>query len=599
MDKTLKINYRRLSDGDSAPVQLAHTFNEFLWSDVYELKVFDDDGSHGLPFSFADDETLTLVVKDHPVNAGATLQRERKIVQTITYVQRSTGGVYTCTRTRSHNGKDYVWSGWAVTKAAEGINLKWDNASHINTYTTQGTYDITGERTNYNDGLPIENAAPGHTVSGRLFVLDSTINDKEICVTQVLMLSNRMGGDGNAYIRTGSAGSKEDLKSPVSKAWSTWGKLQTNVEVGHVSSLDAYIDNGIFSGIYTADGSFETFVMVVINNYVIAGATGKERRVSQLKYALNINGVFSYSTRLGTGNEKIAWGEWKSLDKDSMLAVETEKTRAMGAESKLQEGINALVAGTVPPGTLDMDRFNDAVKDKINNPLRPLFIAAGAEYNDTDTDITKTAPWGETVTHKAGHYYLNGLGDIAEEQMMAIYNAGKLRAGIGGFYAEQRTIRTNLPHTISGQSGYGGVILSGIFSGCENLEVAELTSQTVHISNGLGVALQGGTIINAFYNCRKLKYIQLLEATSISSFVSAFNGCKELAHVKIKGIKASLGFPDSSLISKESVLFIIRNAAPTLAITITLHSDVYLRLADDAEIVAALEGQPLISLVSA
>ena len=52
-------------------------------------------------------------------------------------------------------------------------------------------------------------------------------------------------------------------------------------------------------------------------------------------------------------------------------------------------------------------------------------------------------------------------------------------------------------------------------------------------------------------------------------------------------------------LSKDSVVYMISNAAPTSAISITLHPDAYARLADDAEIVAALEAQPLVSLVSA
>ena len=43
----------------------------------------------------------------------------------------------------------------------------------------------------------------------------------------------------------------------------------------------------------------------------------------------------------------------------------------------------------------------------------------------------------------------------------------------------------------------------------------------------------------------------------------------------------------------------IENAVPSSAITITLHPDAYARLADDTDVVAALEAQPLISLVSA
>ena len=56
---------------------------------------------------------------------------------------------------------------------------------------------------------------------------------------------------------------------------------------------------------------------------------------------------------------------------------------------------------------------------------------------------------------------------------------------------------------------------------------------------------------------------------------------------------------DCKNISKNSVLYMLNNAVPASAITITLHPDAYTRLADDAEIIAALEAQPLVSLVSA
>jgi hypothetical protein len=56
---------------------------------------------------------------------------------------------------------------------------------------------------------------------------------------------------------------------------------------------------------------------------------------------------------------------------------------------------------------------------------------------------------------------------------------------------------------------------------------------------------------------------------------------------------------NSQFLSKDSLLYCIEKSAPTTAITITLHPDAYARLADDADIVAALEAQPLITLVTA
>ena len=64
------------------------------------------------------------------------------------------------------------------------------------------------------------------------------------------------------------------------------------------------------------------------------------------------------------------------------------------------------------------------------DPMHYAYEAAGAEYNDTGADIIKTTPWADladddadkTVVHKAGYWYLNGLGDITTEQIRNIYN---------------------------------------------------------------------------------------------------------------------------------------------------------------------------------
>lgn len=186
--------------------------------------------------------------------------------------------------------------------------ITWDNTSNINDIKTPGLYYLKGERLNKSDNLPISNSNPGHTISARLSVLDSSISgtgaQKDKCITQILMLSNRTGQDGNAYIRTGSGVSLDSLK------WSAWGKLQANQEVGQVYSLDSYIDNGIYSGVYTNGSTFaETFVMITINNYAAAGVFGQTRCVSQYKYSLNIDGSVTYKTRVGKG-DTIVWGEW-------------------------------------------------------------------------------------------------------------------------------------------------------------------------------------------------------------------------------------------------------------------------------------------------
>ncbi|MBR4967714.1 MAG: metallophosphoesterase [Bacteroidaceae bacterium] len=194
--------------------------------------------------------------------------------------------------------------------------IVWDETSSIDEYTSSGVFDITGERVNSEDGFPIETAADGHNLHARLVVLDSSIdgvgNDNDKCVTQILTLSNRVIGGGDVYIRTGRASTKNILAS--GSGWEQWGKLQQNVQVGQVTSLNSYTGNGIYSGVYT-DGSsfFETFVLVVIDNRSVAEATGVVRSISQFKYALGADGLFSHKTRSGQGESNISWGEWVDL----------------------------------------------------------------------------------------------------------------------------------------------------------------------------------------------------------------------------------------------------------------------------------------------
>lgn len=493
------------------------------------------------------------------------LQSNRKVGQTIVLTSCNDGhtGIYSRAGEFGNHGA-VEWQPWSPVSDG-ALNVVWGTGSSMNNHVAGGTYNITGQRLNAADGLPIANSNPGHTIHARLLVLDSSIpgtgDNDDKCVTQILTLSNRTGGDGDVYVRTGRASSKNLLAGGY--GWEPWGKLQQNIEVGQVTSLDSYTGNGIYSGVYT-DGNtlFETFVMVVINNYAVAGATGKVRSISQFKYALNVDGTFSYKTRSGQGNTGISWGEWVDL--------------------------GAAKTTDIQDGAVTAQKLSADVREKVDNPLRPLFIAAGAEYNDTGANKTKTAPWGETVVHKAGHYYLNGLGDITERQMMDIYNAP--HDGRTSFAYARNDARTFILRGGTQQMGITSLV--AWFGQAYNMEALGLV-------NFLGVA--SGSCERMFSGCVNLRHLYLDGVSFLyaSNFNDAFTGCSSLITCCIKKVAKNIAFADSSKISKESIIYIVENSAPTSAITITLHPDAYARLADDAEIVAALEAQPLVSLVSA
>ena len=575
--------YRAIKDNSMSTSHLVGGLDKHITSGYYlvELNHVDSDAL-GLPVDFCGDEHYLkahLLVTESGTNNQ--LQKNRRVGQVLFFTgcNGSTTDVYSRCGDISSTG--CVWGGWArVVNATDlqNINNKmpqeivWGASSKIYSFTDEGVYTISGERLNENDGLPIANASPGHTVNGRLIVLDSSItgsgNGDDKCVTQILALSNRTGGDGDIYVRTGSASSKNILSG--GGGWENWGKLQQNIAVGQVTSLNSYIENGVYSGVYT-DGSsfFETFVMVVINNYAVAGATDCIRSISQFKYALDVNGTFSYKTRTGQGNTGIAWGDWVDL----------------GAASTTDIQDNSITTA----------KLSGDVREKLNNPLRALFIAAGAEYNDTGVDKTKTAPWGENVTHKAGHYYLNGLGDITEGQMTAIYNMGKywVSESAQGFGSE--SVRTNLPPKDYRLYYYKTFNLTQAFNSA-TIEILNLIDEKF-----LGLS-QGEVRCSGFgfftQSAIKLKrVIGVIDAQSVGSQTKV-NGAG-LEVIYIKNLKTSISIYNASKLKKESVLYIIQNAVPNSAITITLHPDAYARLAGDADVVAALEAQPLVSLACA
>lgn len=180
-------------------------------------------------------------------------------------------------------------------------DISWDG-HHMNAFTETGEYHIHGERTNANDGLPILNTASGHTIDARLTVLDSSLTNgtgekTDIVVTQILRLSNRMGGDGHVYVRTAQAATKSQLATPSSTAWGTWEKLMGMFEknsVKNIADLNTYTTNGMYSGLFT-DTTLQTlgglqftpgdtFLMVTVNGYA-ASAFGTPQ-LTQMLYRL-------------------------------------------------------------------------------------------------------------------------------------------------------------------------------------------------------------------------------------------------------------------------------------------------------------------------
>ena len=97
------------------------------------------------------------------------------------------------------------------------------------------------------------------------------------------------------------------------------------------------------------------------------------------------------------------------------------------------------------------------------------------------------------------------------------------------------------------------------------------------------------------YVCPSLERLKI-DITSATTHNDILLNCHNLRVAEIKGLKFSISFSNASLLEKDSLLYIINNEAATEPITITLHSYAYTRLAEDADVVAALANHPNVSL---
>lgn len=199
------------------------------------------------------------------------------------------------------------------------------------------------------------------------------------------------------------------------------------------------------------------------------------------------------------------------------------------------------------------------------------------------------------VLHLPKCWYLNGLGDITNAEMLRCYeespkNVGNYVTQQFGKWSKARTLNARM-------SAYSVIDVSYLFVSNGNIEVPNIDWAVYHISN----MFLGANRIRYVLN-RRLPDKHRIDVTYCNTTARidrAFRGATSLRGCFLSGLVQSVSFSGCGNISKPSILKAIKNATPSSAITITLHADAYARLAEDADIVAALEAKPLVTLVSA
>lgn len=137
--------------------------------------------------------------------------------------------------------------------------------------------------------------------------------------------------------------------------------------------------------------------------------------------------------------------------------------------------------------------------------------------------------------------------------------------------------RTAIAHRNSWwRSGMGQVNMDNAFGMCdfETVRVATSVNNTVRAKSIDGIFFQDIKLVKV------LGQIEIGDVNIIRG--SAFGNCTALEEVKLSGLKCDLPMGECQSLSYDSLKFIIDNATNTSTITITVHAEVYDKLAGTA-----------------
>lgn len=257
--------------------------------------------------------------------------------------------------------------------------------------------------------------------------------------------------------------------------------------------------------------------------------------------------------------DRVERGGSGSITIDTELSETSNNAVANSAVAKaLKDKQDTLTLTTKPNGNIVIGNLAGQTKEFMpatpsGDPMHYMYEAAGAVWNE-DT----------------GYWELNGLVDITNEEMREIYSSGfHIRSVdyLAKWFLGTRT-RTNINKA-------DWTKVAPLSYMCAN------SRTMLHFHMGEGWALPDA-MSYAFYGCQNIVLIiGVISGAYCTNYVATFGECYNLQYINIHSLKADISFPDSPLLSKESLLYMIDNCAEDVSFTITLHPDVYNKCSED------------------
>lgn len=220
------------------------------------------------------------------------------------------------------------------------------------------------------------------------------------------------------------------------------------------------------------------------------------------------------------------------------------------------------------------------------NPNHNLYISLGAVWSDAGWELN-----GVELTNE----------EIDISYLCSLPYLHRIESGAWGSSSAtfQQKFKTNF--YALGQVPYNTT--NKVFDG-SNIGYGSMALEVVRFQSNINQTTYKTYVKNCIYMfgvCPKLREIKdYLDVSQSTTFSYAFGlRTTSLETIWLIGLKASISFSGTPILKKECLLYMIQNATPTSAITITVHADVYAWASTDAEIQESLTSQPLITLISA
>lgn len=319
---------------------------------------------------------------------------------------------------------------------------------------------------------------------------------------------------------------------------------------------------------------------------------------------VELNGIQISDNNINTKKNVKIYVDKKQLDNIVTEAINSVDNKVTELEGKVNEKQDALTLTVKDNGNIVIANIQGQSKEFMpatpsGDPMHYAYEAAGAIYNDTGADIVKDAPWADladddadkTIVHKAGYWYLNGLGDLTNDDMLNIMQTNMpfsyaLYAGSSHKFKTNLCFEDNNPFIFVGRGNCACLLRANLEIKVLRLPISKEYDYKPNSANELCL------------NSRVIHVINTLNGENILTFSRSFD-CRYLRTVNIKSLKCDISFSLVSGLTLKSVLYMINNEGAKSPITITLHADVYNRCMDNADILAALEQHTNISLASA